>query len=332
MHSIFGNVTNIERRPMKTTGFSGSSHERIVLTIDSSKTISLVLKHVHSSTDMTVWRSGNISDREARLINSDELKEVWNIIESPYIAYANEGDYTVLLMHDLSPYLFPDVREPLKVEHENVMLETLASVHSHFWNQELTSASWLTNEKNFFDFLGTESANEEKLVGRTHAIFTPVQAGWHLAFQQMPPHLRSFVLNPPVETMVRGLPKTLIHGDCKLANFALLPQGKVSAFDWTVVGHANSSIELGWYVAVNSSRLAQPKEKVFAKYREYFQQKSGLTIPQAEWQQMIYVAVLTGARMLLWNKALNVQKAVAGAREEWEWWIKELADCRVNYH
>lgn len=329
LNSVFGNIYTVGVHQLKTSGFSGSNHERILLTTEDSSTISLILKHVHSSMDMTVWRTGTVADREVRLIESDELHDVWKFIECPYIAYAHEGDYTALLMRDLSPFLFPDLREPIRQDQEDLLLQALARVHARFQNRELKSASWLAKQNVFFDFLGPNSANEEKHAGRTHSIFIPVQSGWHLAIQEMPPELRSFVLEPPIESMMTGLPKTLIHGDCKLANFALLPHGKVSAFDWTVVAHASPAIEIGWYIAVNSSRLARTKEQLLARYREIFQHESGLSISNHEWQQMISVAVIAGARMLLWNKALNVQKSVAGAKEEWEWWIEHLAESKM---
>jgi len=180
----------------------------------------------------------------------------------------------------------------------------------------------------FFDFLGPTSAAEEKIAGRDHPIFNAVQAGWHVAFQMMPPELRSFVLEPPVNELVNGLPKTLIHGDSKLANFAIVRHEKVSAFDWTVVAYASPAIEIGWYLAVNASRLARPKEKFLQRYRELLQQVLGENFSIDEWEQMVRVAIVAGARMLLWNKALNLQKQIAGSREEWDWWMERLAECK----
>ena len=65
-----------------------------------------------------------------------------------------------------------------------------------------------------------------------------------------------------------GLPWTLLHGDAKVANFALLPGRRVAAFDWQLLGIGPATLDLGWYLAVNAGRLARPKEHVIARYRD----------------------------------------------------------------
>jgi hypothetical protein len=34
---------------------------------------------------------------------------------------------------------------------------------------------------------------------------------------------------------------------------------------------------------------------------------------------------------LLWNKALNLEKNIAGAKEEWYWWIDKIQRCTDKY-
>jgi len=330
LSGLFGDIVSIEKQILKTSGFSGSNHEKITLHLAKGDIVSLVLKRVVPSKDMTIWRSGNVVDREVRLIESEELKDVWNIIQSPYVAYAKEGEDSALLMLDLSDSLFPDVREPIAIEQEDLMLLTLSRLHTKFWERKMVSTSWLTNDQIFFDFLGPQSSADVKNAGREHPIFTAVQAGWHLAFQLMPPELRSFVLEPPTGEMLTDLPRTLIHGDSKLANFAILRNEKVSAFDWTVVAYACPGIEIGWYIAVNASRLARPKEKVLHQYHQFLQRELGKEISDEIWNRMMNVAIMAGARMLLWNKALNVEKNIAGAKEEWVWWIEELKKTKIQ--
>ncbi|HXS55782.1 MAG TPA: hypothetical protein VN726_06635, partial [Hanamia sp.] len=140
----------------------------------------------------------------------------------------------------------------------------------------------------------------------------------------LPADTRDFVLNPPIEKMTEGLVKTLIHGDSKLANFAIMPGNKMSAFDWTMAASASPACEIGWYITVNASRLARSKEEVMNRYREFLQAELNFAIEDKTWNQMVSVAVLTGAETLLWNKALNLQKNIAGAKEEWNWWVDNL--------
>jgi hypothetical protein len=327
---LFGPVRNIEREPLKTSGFSGSAHEKIILELETAEIISLILKHIYPSQDMTIWRSGNINNREVMLLDDQEMVEVWNIFQSPYIAYAIEDDNSALLMHDVSKNLFPVLRDPVLPEQEDLILKTLARMHAHYWQHNLLSKSWLARQHIFFSFLGPLAWAEEKAAGRKHPVLELAQNGWDLALQFLPGDIRDFVLNPPVEKMTEGLAKTLIHGDSKLANFAIMPGNKISAFDWTMAASASPACELGWYISVNASRLARPKEEVMNRYREFLQTELNFAIENKTWDQMVNVAVLTGAETLLWNKALNLQKNITGAKEEWSWWASNIRRIYEN--
>lgn len=330
LSELFGPFRNIERQPLKTTGFSGSGHEKIILEFKNAETISLILKHIYPSQDMTIWRSGNINNREVMLLDDKEMVEVWDIFQSPCIAYAIEDSTSALLMHDVSKNLFPDLRVPILPEQEDIILHALAQMHAYYWQHDVLSKSWLAKQNIFFSFLSPFAPVEEKAAGRRHPIFELVQNGWNLALQLLPDDLRDFVLNPPVEKMTEGLAKTLIHGDSKLANFAIMPGNKICAFDWTLAASASPACEIGWYISVNASRLARSKEEVMNRYREFLQTELNFVIESRTWDQMVSVAVLTGAEILLWNKALNLQKNISGAKEEWNWWENNIRRIYEN--
>ena len=327
---LFGSFRNIKRQPLKTNGFSGSTHEKIILEIENAETVSLILKHIYPSQDMTIWRSGNINNREVMLLDDQEMIEVWDIFKSPYIAYAIEDSNSALLMHDVSGNLFPDLREPIRPEQEDSILHTLAQMHAHYWQHNVLSKSWLAKQNIFFSFLGPFAQAEEKAAGRLHPILELVHKGWDLALQILPAEIRDFVLDPPIEKITEGLPKTLIHGDSKLANFAIMPGNKICAFDWTMAASASPACEIGWYISLNASRLARSKEAVMNRYREFLQTELKFAIENKTWDQMVCVAVLTGTETLLWNKALNLEKNIAGAKDEWDWWVNNIRRIYEN--
>lgn len=327
---LFGPLRDIERHPLKTSGFSGSTHEKIILEVQNGETISLILKHIYPSQDMTIWRSGNISNREVMLLDDKEMVEVWDIFQPPYIAYAIEDRASALLMHDVSKNLFPDLREPILSEQEDLILHTLAKMHAHYWQHNVLSKSWLAKQDIFFSFLDPFAWAEEKAAGRKHPVLDLAKNGWDLALQFLPADVKDFVLNPPVKKMTEGLAKTLVHGDSKLANFAIMPGKKICAFDWTMVASASPACEIGWYISVNASRLARSKEEVMNRYREFLQTELNFAIENKTWDQMVSVAVLAGAETLLWNKALNLQKNIAGAKEEWSWWVNNIRRIYEN--
>jgi len=76
---------------------------------------------------------------------------------------------------------------------------------------------------------------------------------------------------------------------------------------------------------------ATTKDNVFTRYRQLLEQELATKFDTDTWQRILDLAILTGVRMLLWNKAMNVQKNVAGAKEEWDWWVNKIHDCNQKY-
>ena len=68
------------------------------------------------------------------------------------------------------------------------------------------------------------------------------------------------------------------------------------------VGAGPPPINLGWYLAVNSGRLARSKEAVIGRYRELLENELLAPLPDDIWTRLMQVGVLCGASMLLWDK------------------------------
>ena len=98
----------------------------------------------------------------------------------------------------------------------------------------------------------------------------------------------------------------------------------MAAFDWEMLGVAPSGMDLGYYLAVNSGRLARSKEQVAARYRQLLE--SGLTAPLADtvWERLLSVGLLYAAVNLLWSKALGLGTGNARAEAEFGWWVEQL--------
>jgi aminoglycoside phosphotransferase (APT) family kinase protein len=126
-----------------------------------------------------------------------------------------------------------------------------------------------------------------------------------------------------------GLPATLLHGDAKVANFAILPSGRVAAFDWQLLGTGPATLDIGWYLAVNASRLTRPKEQVLARYRDLLESCLATHLPDALWHRLVSLGILCGALMLLWSKALALEESGSpAAAAEWDWWVARLEQER----
>src|SRR5262249_20184265 len=73
-----------------------------------------------------------------------------------------------------------------------------------------------------------------------------------------------------------------------------------------------------------ASRLTRTKEEALARYRQLLSERIPAPLPDSLWEELVQVGLLTGARMLLWSKALAVEAGRPGARAEWDWWAERL--------
>ncbi|HEY2703273.1 MAG TPA: phosphotransferase, partial [Candidatus Dormibacteraeota bacterium] len=138
-------------------------------------------------------------------------------------------------------------------------------------------------------------------------------------------------MSPPVARLVRGLlddlsplvlaleatPQTLVHGDWKLGNMGGHPDGRTILLDWDRVSRGPATLDLAWYLAINSDRLAHPREAIIELYRERLEARGTDT---AGWFETQLELALVGAFVQLgWEKLLG------GNPDELAWW-----DARIG--
>ena len=327
LEAVIGPIDSLRRHPLRTVGFTGAEHERLEISLRSGEHRSLVIKRVRPSADWTARRTRDPDGREASLLAEPSLGGVWQAFASPYLAFAAGSDHIALVMEDLSPHLFPDVREPLAEENEDLLLSALADLHSTFWESSAIELSWLAHSEQYAALLDAACAREP---GQS-AVLPPalrdgITRGWSLALKQLPASASRVMAAPAAE--IRGLweklPRTLVHGDCKVANFAILPDRRVAAIDWAVVGAAPISVDLGWHIAVNATRLSRSKVGTMERYRELLSRRLPKALDDDVWEALVRLSVVLGARTLLWSKALAGDAGRPGAEKEWDWWCEAL--------
>jgi hypothetical protein len=219
------------------------------------------------------------------------------------------------------------VREPVGASTEEALLGAIATLHARFWESPALALPWLTRPEWYADVLGPQQAGDEvALRGAPQGIRDGVARGWRDALALLPAAVASKLTQPADKAWLSwsDLPRTLIHGDTKVANFAFLPGGRVAAFDWTNLGAAPATLDLGWYLAVNSTRLARGKDEFIARYRQLLEARLGRTLDDTLWERLMDAGIFTGARMLLWSKAVGLQEGTRFRRDDWDWWVARL--------
>ena len=329
--TVLGPVRAVERSPLVTPGYTGARFERSEVTLASGERRRLVTKRFRPSEDWTAVRSGDGHGRTPLMLSEPRLAGIWEVFACPYLAFACAGGEVALLMEDLSPHLFPDVREPLREEEEERVLGALAALHARFWNAPVLDLPWLARAEHHAGIFDAPCAvDAARCAVFTDAVRERGRRGWAIALSRLPAALDDLIRCPASELtwLWRDLPRTLVHGDAKIANFALLPGERVAAFDWALLGAAPATLDLGWYVAVNASRLTGSKESVLARYRARLEAARGVALAHGCWDALVRAGIVIGARMLLWSKALALEAGRPGAEAEWAWWMERLEGCR----
>ena len=327
LETLVGPVREITEAPLISVGFSGSKHARLRVAAGDGTEASFVLKRIVPAEDWTCSWNGRTDSREANLLGSEVLDDVWEIFHCPYLGYGVEEGEVGLLMEDLTPFLFPDARVPLEEAAETQLIGALADLHARFWNDESAALPWLSTPADYLDLLGPERVLGVWESGRPPGqLAGAIVSGWEEVLRRVPAPVAEIMRSPGSDLVRfwRGLPHTVVHGDAKVANFARLPNGRLAAFDWAMMGWAPPSVDLGWYLAVNATRLARPKDELLALYRRILEDRIAYEFAQPVWERLERHAVLMGARALLWSKANALVAGREGAEAEWSWWVDRL--------
>jgi hypothetical protein len=338
-------VSSVERAPLDRRGstLTGTRLERLRAVLGDGGERSLVLKRARIGASWVGRRSGDVLGREAALLASTEAAPVWDALDCPYLAYAVADGDCAVLMDDLSPWLLPEPPAPMPTEHEDALLRALGTLHERFWGIDRDAMPWAARPVARFGLLHPRAPDEEARLDSPAALFELVRRGWAEAFRRLPGRLVDLLSAPPEELAAAcdGLPWTLLHGDAKWANFALGPGARVAAFDWEGAALGPAALELGYVLAISGARSQRSREAIFEAYRAAVPglaladvgrwRQSGPhpgPLPLGEgtpagsgsdmWRRTFDLAILSGANLLLWQKAL-VERS-----DDFEWWAAEL--------
>ena len=118
----------------------------------------------------------------------------------------------------------------------------------------------------------------------------------------------------PLADAIRTTPQCFLHGDWKFGNVGVGADGRVVLIDWAYPGEGPVAHELGWYLALNRSRLptGHTKESTIEAFRAALE---GRRIDTTSWWERQLDLCLLGTLVQFgWEKAL-------GDDDELQWWI-----------
>jgi phosphotransferase family enzyme len=302
---------------MEHDGWSGASMTRLVRDDGAG----FVLKRDSLARDWIARTTADVPDlREALLVAS--APGLPSPVTLPHLGAAREGGDVVLLMPDLSTTLI-HWEEPIDVATLDRVLHALAALHRDPWHEQLPAAFPWTDRTLRLTLLTRRAAVAYVAQGLPFA--ARFGEGWDAFTRLAEPSARELIERltaapTPLLAALDRLPAAGLHGDLKLGNVGLAPDGSVPVIDWQMTLIAPVAIELGWFLVANVAGLPLPADEVLERYRV----AAGFP-DDAAWRTQWDLAVITGLLLRGWRKGLDSEAGVVHpsgltAADDLAWW------------
>jgi hypothetical protein len=309
------------RQAMKTAeSLSSATFER--LTIDGER---FIVKYLHCDDDWVMRATGDLMCRPQVMWTSGLYDALPAFIDATVAGCATglgrNGWGAALLMHDVGEHLIPDGDFLIDADVHERNLDNMAAMHAHFWGFHDTVG--LTPTGNRIFALSPWTALAEAELGSGELIPRLVGEGWR-CLPEVSPRAGGIALDllADVTPLLNGLdaqPQTLVHGDWKLGNLGLYPDGRSILLDWAFPGAAPACADLAWYLGVNCARMPISKDDAIDLYRAALERHGVAT--DGWWDAQLGLCLIGHFLQMGWNKAAN------GRDDEFTWWEERVIDA-----
>ncbi len=264
--------------PLTTDGWSGASFAGLADGLGRQ----YVLKRTSLAVDWIARATADHGLREGWLAAMSPRAAAWMPPGArPALGAAADGDGVAILTPDLGPALLawerPDGTAAMDVAVVRAALAGIARLHATPWARALESAGddapaisapWCPLIERL-TLLTRPSADRYAAEG--NPVGERFLAGWDAFDRSATGAARDLIarlsVDPtPLVVALGRLPAVGLHGDLKLGNVALHPDGRVGFIDWAMVLRAPVAVELGWLLVANSAVLPAPPDALLGDY------------------------------------------------------------------
>ena len=260
------------------------------------------------------------------------LREAWFAAEGPALpwpvrnpalgaAATGVAGEVAILMPDLSEVLF-DWDAPLSVAHLDTVLAGLVRMHTG--DVPATTAEVWTPWRERLTLISRPSL--ERPGPARDAVAERLLPGWDAWDRRATPAARDAIDSiardvDPLLAALRRERSSLLHGDLKLANVGIAPDGRIDLVDWQMVMLAPVAVELGWLLVANVNALPLPPEDILGRYWRLRGEDPG---------RQDDLAILVGLLLRGWRKGLDAEAGITlasgvAAADDLAWWCERAA-------
>jgi hypothetical protein len=351
-------LADVPEAPFPTDGWSGSTFS----TLDRGDE-RFVLKRSSPRNDWIVAATADIGIREAWLASTGMRDQAWlrpsaGPISTAHLGAAIDADgAAAILMPDLSTELVawdrPTHAPALGTEATDRLLDRVAYLHSLPWSEVLTSRleregapppPWCPLPERLTLLTRRSAAGYATAGNPVGDIFLRGWDGFDRHASAAARDLLERLGDDPgaLVSALGRLPSVGLHGDIKLANVALLEDGRVAFIDWQMTLRAPVAVELGWFIVTNSAELPFPPEEILRRYHESLRGQAGrwsfgdrrgdLEGLIGDWGAQQDLAVIVGLLLRGWRKGRDTDDAAVlasgvTAADDLAWWSARAVEA-----
>lgn len=301
-------------------GKSGSRFHRV--TIDNER---LFVKQLSRSTDwitrvfhdpdywlLKVWRIG---------LMHEVPQEIDHAVVGMAIDGAGDDAVVTTLMRDVGAHLIREGDDRVTCDQHLALIDGMASLSAHFWGW--TDEHGLCSVPARLRIFAPDNIAPELEAPRDE-IPEPLRVadeGWR-RLPERAPEMAELIFaihaDPaPLTAALAETPRTFLHGDWKMGNLGVHPDGRTVLLDWAYPGAGPCCYDLAWYLALNRARIPVSKEETIAIFRARLEDRG---IATEEWfDQQLALSLLAIMATLGWEKAV-------GDEAELRWWERAALD------
>lgn len=294
-------VTRVEVKAMEHGGLAGSQLSHVVT--DAGR---LVLKTMSPETDWGMFATNDHLCRAATLWQYGLLDQLLPHADHKILACAREGNTWTIMMDDLSDTVFNWEKNPITSELIPSLIDTLARLHSNFWNNSdlKDSQLGLCSPAEFLYTFSLSSAQKDS--GQAQSVVKDwIITGWEVMEELLDARIFRQMLSltedsSPLLKAMERYPFTLLHGDFRSDNLAYTD--RFVFLDWQIAAYSLMTMDLAWLT--RDIRDLIDRERAIQIYRQRLETHLNQHFDDTEWQAMIelgYAADAMGATSGLGN-------------------------------
>ena len=217
------------------------------------------------------------------------------------------------------------------------VLAAIAELHAQPWSQRLPPGWPWCPDLERIALLTRPSA--ERYAAEGVRVGGKFLEGWDAFERTAPLPARDLVAaltrdTRPLLDALGSLPRTGLHGDLKLANVAIHPEGGASFIDWQMTAVGPIAIELGWFLVANVAELRDGPDQLLDRYRKALGTAGGNEVI-GDWETQRDLAMIIGLLLRGWRKALDAEAGRilptgVSARDDLAWWSDAAIDAAAR--